>query len=322
MNDLVSIIVPIYNVEKYLNRCIESIVRQKYKCLEIILVDDGSPDQCPHICDEWCKKDSRIRVIHKSNGGLSDARNAGVSIATGEYIAFVDSDDWIHELYVEQLYRAVKEYNVGISACDVRWVHTEIHNNISSNPVVQVYETEQALNTLINGKIFRAVVWNKLYHRDLLYGEQFEIGRYHEDEFFTYRILGKVQKMAFINEELYYYFQREGSIMNSISYKHLDSLDAYIERIRYFENNFPSLYKIDKMRFCVSCINFYQESFKLEEKEKKQCMSRIKSCRAKVTFNISEWKEYLIKEMIYIVGSRLCIDLLSRLLLLRKKRDE
>lgn len=322
MNDLVSIIVPIYNVEKYLDRCIKSIVQQTYTYLEIILVDDGSPDQCPHICDEWCKRDSRIRVIHKSNGGLSDARNAGLSVATGEYIAFVDSDDWIHEQYVELLYRAVKEYNVDISACDVCLVYTEMKKNISNNPGVQVYETEQALNTLISGKIFRAVAWNKLYHRDLLEGEQFEIGRYHEDEFFTYRILGKVQKMVFISEELYYYFQREGSIMNSISYKHLDSLDAYIDRIKYFENNFSKLYKIDKMKFCVSCINFYQESFKLDNKEKKQCIARIKSCRAKVTFNISEWKEYSIKELIYIVGSRLCIGLLSRLLLLRKKIGE
>lgn len=320
MKDLVSVVVPIYNVEKYLNRCIKSIVQQTYRCLEIILVDDGSLDQCPHICDEWREKDNRVRVIHKSNGGLSDARNVGLSVATGEYIAFVDSDDWVHESFIEQLYNAVKKYKVSIAACDVRLVYGEYQQNITSNPFIEIFEREDALCTLIDGKMFRAVAWNKLYHRELLEKEKFEIGRYHEDEFFTYRILGKVSKMAFVNAELYYYFQREGSIMNSVSYKHLDSLDAYIDRINYFKENFPRLYKIDKMRFCISCINFYQETFKLNKKEKKRCIVKIKSCRAKISFSLLEFKEYSIKELIYIISSRLCIGLMSRLLLYRKRK--
>ena len=115
MKDLISVIVPVYNVESYLNRCIESLVRQTYKYLEIILVDDGSLDGCPHICDKWSERDNRIHVIHKTNGGLSSARNAGLKVAKGEYIAFLDSDDWIHTKFIEHLYITIKDYKVDIA---------------------------------------------------------------------------------------------------------------------------------------------------------------------------------------------------------------
>ena len=119
---MISVIVPIYNVEKYVNKCVGSIVNQTYTNLEIILVDDGSPDRCPEICDEWAKKDSRIKVIHKKNGGLSDARNAGMKIASGDYIAFVDSDDWIAPEMYERLLMAIKNDNSDIAACAVKMV--------------------------------------------------------------------------------------------------------------------------------------------------------------------------------------------------------
>ena len=124
MKDLISVIVPVYNVESYLNRCIESLVRQTYKYLEIILVDDGSLDGCPHICDKWSERDNRIHVIHKTNGGLSSARNAGLKVAKGEYIAFLDSDDWIHTKFIEHLYITIKDYKVDIAACDICQVYS------------------------------------------------------------------------------------------------------------------------------------------------------------------------------------------------------
>lgn len=318
MNDLVSIIVPVYNVEKYLNRCIESILRQTYEQLEIILVDDGSPDGCPDICDAWGERDKRIRVIHKKNGGLSDARNVGLANATGEYVAFVDSDDWIHEKYIESLYSAVVKYQVDIAACDVQKVHEEVQKEKELESFIDIYKTEDALHTLMNGTVFRAVVWNKLYRRRILDGERFEVGRYHEDEFFTYRIMGKARKMAFVNADLYYYFQREGSIMRTISYKHLDALDAHIERINYVQQNFPKLCRTDKVTFCVSCVNFYQKTFDLDGKEKKKYRDKITTCRRKISFSIQEYRESNWKERIYIVGSYLCIGFVSRLLSKRK----
>ena len=319
MNDLISVIVPVYNVEKYLNRCVQSIVDQTYKNLEIILVDDDSPDNCPQICEEWAVKDNRIHVIHKQNGGLSDARNAGMAIATGEYIAFVDSDDWIHNQYIERMIKVVTTYNVQLVACDL----TEVYGKIQDKPVdiddVDVCGAEQAIKTLINGRKFRAVACNKLYHKSLLNGEHFETGRYHEDEFFTYRILGKADSLAFVNAPLYYYFQREGSIMNSISIKHLDALDAYIGRIDYLKNSFPRLYIYDKAVFCVSCANFYRESFNLQGVEQHNCRNRIKICRKKIKFSFYELKNYNLKQLIYIIGSRFCIGVLSRIMLYRRK---
>ena len=250
--DLISIIVPVYNVEKFLNRCVASIARQTYKYLEIILVDDGSFDKSPEICNEWREKDERIKIVHKKNGGLSDARNAGLAIATGEYIAFVDSDDWIHSEYIEQMYSAIKKYKTNVAACDISRVYTDEINEEIKIPTVKCYSTEQALESLINGGIVRAVAWNKLYHKMLLKDESFEVGRYHEDEFFTYRILAKSKKIVYVNAKLYFYYQREGSIMNSISCKHLDVLDAYIERINFLCNRYPRLYEIDKKAFCVT----------------------------------------------------------------------
>lgn len=319
MNEKISVIVPIYNVENYLDRCIESIVNQTYSNLEIILIDDGSPDNCPQMCDRWSEKDNRIVVVHKSNGGLSDARNVGLTIATGEYIAFVDSDDWIHAQYVEYLYKAIKEYKVDLAACNIRKVYTDNHKEEVHTPLMRAYSTEEALETLIKGDLFRAVVWNKLYHKNLLCEELFEIGRYHEDEFFTYRVMGKTDKMIYVDAELYYYFQREGSIMNSVSYKHLDALDAYLDRINYLQNKYPKLYKMDKINFCKTCIYFYQEAFKLNDKEKRLCKNRIKEYRRKIKFECSEFKRYSLKEQISIIGSCQCIELLSRLSLLKRK---
>lgn len=126
----ISIVVPIYKVEAFLDRCVASLVNQTYQNLEIILVDDGSPDRCGQICDEWAKKDARIRVIHKENGGLSDARNAGIGIATGKYIAFIDSDDWVSKLYIEKLYQIMQLENGDIAEC-------EIVRTVGEEPVIE-----------------------------------------------------------------------------------------------------------------------------------------------------------------------------------------
>lgn len=321
--DLISVIVPIYNVELYLNRCIESIVGQTYGKLEIILVDDGSSDKCPSMCDAWLKKDSRIKVIHKKNGGLSDARNAGLAVAKGEFIAFVDSDDWIHPKYVELLYNAIRKFDAEISACDVRVVYEG--NNVVNEQIDitadRVYSTEQALEMLIRGIGFRAVAWNKLYHRKVLDSEKFTVGRYHEDEFLTYKLLAKAERLAFVNTELYFYFQRSGSIMNSISTKHLDALDAYFERLEFLQNRYPKLYHEDKSVFCNSCLNFYQSALLLDGEERKRCLKKIKTLRAGVHFSLRELWSYSLREIICILGSRLSIDLLCRILILKRKKN-
>ena len=150
MYSLLSVIVPIYNVEDYLNRCVDSIINQTYKNLEIILVDDGSPDNCPQMCDDYAKKDSRIRVVHKENGGLSDARNAGMKVATGEYVSFIDSDDYISLDFYETLFQTMVDNDSDIVECSVvKFYENEKFDEYSDDLKVTNYETVDALDGLI-----------------------------------------------------------------------------------------------------------------------------------------------------------------------------
>lgn len=323
MNDLISIIVPVYKVEPYLNICVKSIVAQTYTNLEIILVDDGSPDKCPSMCDEWAIKDSRIKVIHKQNGGLSDARNAGMASATGDYIAFVDSDDWIERHYIEYLYQAIQRSCAEISACKVREVPDGKKQEpvLEEMPKIQNFTPEEAIGGLTESNCLRAVVWNKLYKRDILKDEHFIIGRMHEDEFFSYRIFDKASKLVFIDIPLYNYRQRTGSIMSTVSACHIDVLAAYLERVELLERKYPNLVARNKIIFCITCVNLYCDILSKNIEDKNAAKQRIKEFRKKVHFTNQEWKEYSLKEKIYAACSGgLLIEPFCRLRILRGYR--
>ena len=165
---LISVIVPVYKVEKYLDQCVKSIVNQTHKNLEIILVDDGSPDRCPEMCDAWAKKDTRIRVIHKENGGLGDARNAGVSVANGEYIGFVDSDDWCEQDMFQELFESCLEFNAPISVCNtlIDWENGWAQEKKSYTEKRMLWESSEILYNFFNGNL-TAWACNKLYKKDL-----------------------------------------------------------------------------------------------------------------------------------------------------------
>lgn len=310
--ELVSIIVPIYKVEEYLDRCVESLVNQTYSNLEIILVDDGSPDNCPKMCDEWAEKDARIKVVHKKNGGLSDARNAGLGNATGEYIAFVDSDDWVENTYIEYLYRALKENDSEMAACDVRIAY----EGDTNDAVVDSYKSAvkmtaaEAMSTLAKGRQVRATAWNKLYKTELLDGEKFEVGKLHEDEFFTYRIIDKCNSISYIDIPLYNYFQRQASIMSTYSIKRLDVLEAYYRRLKLFEEKYHELYPQDKIMYCNSCINNYTAVLQSDIESKNDARILIKNYRKKIKFSFSELMTYSLKDRMRIVlSSSAFIDL-------------
>lgn len=236
----VSIIIPIYKVEKYLPRCVNSVLNQEYNNLEIILVDDGSPDRCGEICDNYAYIDSRIKIIHKKNGGLSDARNAGLEIATGEYISFLDSDDWIHEKYIQTLYYLLKKYNSDISVCN--FMRTDDENVkldfIKEN--IYEYTSIEALEQLC-GKFYVQLVisWGKLYKKSLFKTIRFPYGKIHEDEFTTYKLLYSAKKIVLTEQPLLYYWQREDSIMGEgFKLKNkLNVIEAYTERADFFEKN-------------------------------------------------------------------------------------
>lgn len=312
MNDLISIIVPIYKVEEYLDRCVESIVNQTYENLEIILVDDGSPDRCGSMCDEWAEKDSRIKVIHKKNGGLSDARNAGLDIAAGAYIAFVDSDDWIHSNYIKILYTSLIENNADVSACDIDIVDDNSDITIINEQLTtKVFDNLSAMQSLVQGAEFASNVWNKLYSVELLKNERFIVGKYHEDEFFSYRIISKINTAVFNNAKLYYYYQRSGSIMNSFSIKHLDMLEAYIERINFLEKNYSELALTDKKNFYISLVNNCCNALKYKNND---AVKLIKEHLRVVNISSSEIFSLNFKSILYILGAKINIKLFAKLL--------
>ena len=236
---LISVIVPVYNVDNYLRKCIDSLIVQTLKDIEIILVNDGSTDESIDICEEYKLKDNRIKVIHKENGGLSDARNKGIDIAKGKYISFVDSDDWINPQMLEKLYILASKYEADIVQGDYIKAYDEdiIVNNMSENIIK--YNAEQILDELYSGNYTKnIVVWNKIYKRELFNDIRFPKGKLHEDEFTTYKILHKANLIIDSNIPIYYYRQREGSIMNSdFNIKRLDLLEALKERKEYFIQN-------------------------------------------------------------------------------------
>ncbi len=240
---MISVIIPIYNVEKYLTKCIESVINQTYKNLEIILVNDGSTDNSKEIIDKYSSIDSRIKVINKKNGGLSDARNVGIELAKGEYITFLDSDDWIELNMYEKLYKYIKQENADIVQCSYQKVYDEEVNNQKNKEEVNIMSGEKSLYNLGEKTV---VVWNKIYKRELFNDIRFPKGKYHEDEFTIYKVLYKANKIVDLNLPLVYYRQREDSIMNSkFNLKRLDALEAFNERLAFYkEKNLDELQQI------------------------------------------------------------------------------
>lgn len=213
MDATISVIIPIYNTEPYLRRCVESVLQQSWTNLEIILVDDGSTDRCPEICDEYALKDDRVRVIHKKNGGLSEARNAGLDIAEGGYIGFVDSDDWIEQTMYQDLLEAAKEADADVACCG--YVRTTGTDNLGGwCPDAQAVVTgEQALRQAMLSTGDNVLVWNKLYRVGMFDDVRFPVGEIHEDNAVFFRLIGQAQRFVYINKREYHYLQRADSIM-------------------------------------------------------------------------------------------------------------
>lgn len=309
---LISVIVPIYNVEKYLDRCIESIVNQTYSNLEIILVDDGSPDNCPRICDDWAEKDNRIKVVHKENGGLSDARNAGLLIATGEFVSFIDSDDFIEFHFYEILLLMLNKTHADIAACGFLRFSDQnaIKERIDTANVV-VLNTEEALIEIINYGLVKQVVWNKLYKKSVVEGVTFDIGKIHEDTFWSYKIFGKARQTVVVNDYLgYYYFQRNDSITgqyNPKSMKH--SLEARLLRLEYLKQNFPSLVNTAKFELFCHCLGCGQDAInKIKgKKHLDEAFSFIKRCIKESGINFCEIFSLSKKYSVWFVMSKISI---------------
>lgn len=238
LRHLVSIVVPIYNVEKYLQQCLESIINQTYKHIEILLVNDGSTDNSGKIAEEYAVIDNRIKVIHKKNGGLSSARNAGINKAKGKYIAFIDSDDWIELEFIQVLVNSAEEYNSDIIQCGFLREYTDNKNSFGGNsnkPIINVYTGKEAINDLFNKRNITVMAWNKLYNIKLFNKIRYPENLIHEDEAVIHELLYNSNKVITINTLLYHYRIRSNSITQlSFNPAKMDIIDALENRKNYF----------------------------------------------------------------------------------------
>lgn len=244
---MISVIVPVYNVAKFLNKSVESIVNQDYDNIEILLIDDGSTDGSGVLCDNWAQRDHRIKVIHKRNGGLSDARNVGIENATGKYLTFIDSDDFIESNYLSTLFDIITNYNCDVSVCQFFYV------DINDNPIetrttkteIQVFETTvSCMKSYMCSGLIGATAWGKLYKSTLFLENniRYPYGKLHEDLFTTYKIIDNCHRIVVTSQKLYAYRQLTSSIIHTFSLKRLnDSIEALDYQNRFIDGKYPQL---------------------------------------------------------------------------------
>lgn len=263
MQDFVSIIVPVFNVAQYLERCLISLTGQTYKNIEIILVDDGSTDSSGVLCDIWQSKDSRIKVFHKTNGGLSDARNYGLQRASGEYICFIDSDDWCDERFIEVMLEALMDTASDIVECD--YLCTGGSEPIRDSGRVpydyEVFTGNECFRQFLTNHFFVSVC-NKIYRKEILNNRLFRKGVYHEDEFWTYQIFSNARRACRLHYTGYFYYQRHGSIVHSKpSQKRItDAFVAGKERIDFIELHYPEYTSIGYSKMMYTCMYLFNEA--------------------------------------------------------------
>lgn len=240
-NDLISIIVPIYNVEEYLQRCIDSLINQTYHNTEIILVDDGSTDNCGTISDQYSRNYDNVYSFHKKNGGLSDARNYGITKAHGKYICFIDSDDYIDKRYCEILYKNIIDANADISICEFLRVTDDTISEMCEykNEIIEIYDIgiEKQRNILNELNEITTVAWNKLYKIKIWKNIKYPKDKLNEDEFVIHYLLDKCDKIVYTNLKMYYYYQRNNSIMMSkYNERKTDVVEAFCDRLNFYKN--------------------------------------------------------------------------------------
>lgn len=279
MDNTVSVIVPIYKVEEYLPRCVDSILCQSYTDLEIILVDDGSPDGCGAICDAYAKKDPRIRVIHKPNGGLSDARNAGLDIATGEFVYFLDSDDWISPDAISSLYRHMDDSvdivagsSVSVREEDGQLV--EIATSIPSDTLWHFDRVAAMKDSLLRSR----AAWNRLFRRKLFQTIRFPVGRINEDEAIMLHVLDLCNATVQIGQQTYFYFHRPNSITtSSFSEKKMDWFDNCEANYAFIRDHYPQLLTEAEHRIAQS-VTYLLRSMLMEPKRFERQIERLHTC--------------------------------------------
>lgn len=302
-NELITVIVPIYNVAEYLPRCLDSIVRQTYENLEIILVDDGSTDDSGTICDEYSKNDRRIRVIYKENGGLSSARNAALDIASGDAVTFIDGDDAIHSHYVEVLLNNMTGYGADIaSIVNMRVKTIPVVESVPEANNIREYTPESAISAVLYQDKMDNSMCGKLFRRELFENVRFPDGALYEDLATFYRVFELANSVVWNSSKLYYYLERESSIIGCFSLRRLDVLDVVDEIEVYMADNHPTLLGAAKCRKLSANFNMLMllaQNGYSDSKYSCRCWQNIKSLRWSSLCN----KNVRIKNKIGILAS-------------------
>ena len=257
MSDLISVIVPVYNVEQYLEKCVDSIKNQSYPHLEILLIDDGATDSSGQLCDTLAETDSRIKVFHKANGGLSDARNYGLQHASGAFILFLDSDDYIHPHMIESLYEQMIKEDADVSVCNVMNVYETGESPQCENPELYfVMNTDEFLKEYLIGKLVPGSICNKLIRKEIANQLRFPIGKIYEDAFYHYDLIQVANKYVVNTKPYYYYYHRGNSITTStFSKRDFNYIEIYTKFSRYVEEHYPDLQ--EEMFFRLSYAYFF-----------------------------------------------------------------
>ena len=242
MSPMISVIIPVYKVEEYIKKCVQSIIHQTYKDFELILVNDGSPDNCPYICDCYAHDYNFIKVVHKKNGGLSDARNAGINVARGKYVTFIDGDDYVKDNYLELLYNTLLKHCADISAVRIQKFYSdEMRNNIKENLSSISLSGLQALEYMFYQKMIDTSSCALLLPLEIAKNNPFPVGKFHEDEFTTYKYYATVKSVAISMQSAYFYRQRRDSIMHMLGQANIDELDAADNLVEECKIKWPKL---------------------------------------------------------------------------------
>lgn len=289
---LISVVVPVYRVEKEIKQCLNSIIAQTYENLQIILVDDGSPDLCGEICEEYAVIDRRITVIHKDNGGLSDARNCGIDIANGKYITFIDSDDYIEPDFVERLYNSIAINNCDIAICSHMDVYpncVKLYSFSKNNQYENVMEISEAIEHMLYKNGYDVSAWGKLYRKELFDDIRYPKGRLFEDAATTYKLFMLSRKIVFVNYVGYKYVMRENSIVNvGFNEKKFDLITSTNEMCDEIDNIFPKLKNATIRRRVYanfSTLRLMGDVYLNYEKEIKEMTQTINSYRKIILFD-------------------------------------
>ena len=299
INPMISIVVPVYNMEKHLDCCMDSLINQTYQNTEIIIVDDGSTDESSIMCDNYGNNSTNIKVIHKKNGGLSSARNAGISAARGAYIGFVDSDDYVHPKMYERLLAEIAETGADIAVCQFKYVNEKNDDYIDKNEGKRICTNspKESLRNLMNCNqmVNSGIMCDKLFDIKLFENLRFPEGRYHEDEFIIHHLFGKATRITYISDVLYYYRMREGSITSRYSLKNADMLLAHEDRLEYYKENYPELIN-EEVEWYLNLLDYnYFKMLRYHFKEKESRRKIIEV--AKNVLEESKQCEYISKDI-------------------------